>query len=368
MFRNLFQGKVRVLISVGGVALALMLILALDAIFTGAEGQVTAYIDNSGADVFVAQEGVRNMHMASSSLPAAVSELVSSVPGVESTTPILYTTNMVVVGKERSLAYIIGLPAEARVGGAWQVVEGSLALAPGARDTVIDGGVAAKSGVKLGGRVKIMGEEFTVSGLSQGTANLTNSVAFIAMSDFSRLRGDSSTISYLLVNVNPGESPEAVAARIEESVNGVSAVSRTAFAEGERQVVRDMGSDIIAIMNLVGFFIGLAVMALTVYTAALSRRAEYGVLKALGASNRHLYFSVLAQAMMSVGLGFGLGMAVTLLLALATPYLGLNLALTVSGQSLVKAGGMSVVIAGLSSVLPIKQIAGLDPAIVFRGK
>jgi hypothetical protein len=33
-----------------------------------------------------------------------------------------------------------------------------------------------------------------------------------------------------------------------------------------------------------------------------------------------------------------------------------------------RVGGLSIVIAGLSAMLPIKQIAGLDPAMVFRGK
>ena len=37
--------------SVGGVALALMLVLALDAIMTGSEKRLTAYIDNSEADL-----------------------------------------------------------------------------------------------------------------------------------------------------------------------------------------------------------------------------------------------------------------------------------------------------------------------------
>ena len=43
-FHNLFQNRVRLLISVGGVALALLLILSLDAVFTGVERQITAYI------------------------------------------------------------------------------------------------------------------------------------------------------------------------------------------------------------------------------------------------------------------------------------------------------------------------------------
>ena len=55
-FRNLFQNKIRLVISVGGVALALLLILSLDAIFRGVEQRVTAYIDHSGADIWVSQE------------------------------------------------------------------------------------------------------------------------------------------------------------------------------------------------------------------------------------------------------------------------------------------------------------------------
>ena len=71
-FRNLFQNKIRLVISIGGVALALLLILSLDAIFTGVERQITAYINHSGADIFVSQSNVRNMHMAASSLPVTL--------------------------------------------------------------------------------------------------------------------------------------------------------------------------------------------------------------------------------------------------------------------------------------------------------
>src|SRR5512145_2276250 len=105
-FRNLFQSKVRLVISTGGVALALLLILSLDAIFTGVEQRITVYIDNSGADIFVAQEGVRNMHMASSSMPDSVRRKIKAVHGVEVVTPILYLSNNIVMGEDRSLAYI----------------------------------------------------------------------------------------------------------------------------------------------------------------------------------------------------------------------------------------------------------------------
>jgi len=365
-FRNLFQNKTRLLISVGGVALALLLILALDAIFAGVEHQVTAYIDNSGADIFVAQKDVRNMHMAASAIPISVINMVKNIKGVDEVTPILYVSNMVVAGNERNLAYIIGLPKDSSMGGVWDLASGSSQLGDG--KAIIDRNVAEKSNIGLGDSVEILGHSFTIVGLSNGTASIVNSVAFIDLDDFQKLRGSSEAVSFLLVKVTKGESAEAVTQRINSGINGVTAQTRMAFSNQERRVIKEMSTDVITIMNMIGFLIGLAVMALTVYTATLSRRKEFGVLKALGARNGHLYQAVLAQALMSVLLGFGLGVTFVWLLSEIIPWMGLTLALEISPVSLLKVGGTSLIIAMFSSILPIRQIAGLDPAFVFRGK
>jgi putative ABC transport system permease protein len=220
----------------------------------------------------------------------------------------------------------------------------------------------------LGDEVEILGKEFEVTGFSEGTASLVNSVAFISMDDFEEMRGSYDTVSFLLVKVSDGESPEVVAGRIEAQVRDVTAQTRNDFAIQERQVIKDMSTDLITIMNLIGFLIGLAVMALTVYTSTLSRRREYGMLKAIGARNTDLYLTVLAQAILSVTLGFLFGLTLTLLLAVVIPMFGSNLLLEVSRVSLLKVGSVSLIIAAVSAMLPIRQIAGLDPAMVFRGR
>ncbi|MEW6403899.1 MAG: ABC transporter permease [Chloroflexota bacterium] len=365
-FRNLFQNKVRLVISSGGVALALLLILALDAVFTGVERRITAYIDYSGADVWVSQEDVLNMHMASSTMPDSVARKVKYVPGVVSVTPIMYLANNVVAGDERILAYIIGLPENAQFGGPWNIAVGR--DLPGEDEVIMDRGIAEKSGIALGDTVEILGDEFEVVGLSDGTSTLVNSVAFISMDDFEDMRSAYDTVSFLLVKVADGESPQLVADRIEARIRNVTAQTRTDFAAQERKVVRDMSTDLITIMNLIGFLIGLAVMALTVYTSTLSRRREYGMLKALGARNTDLYRTVLAQAILSVILGFLFGLAITLVLTQVAPIFGSNLTLAVSPFSLLKVGGVSLIIAAASAMIPIRQISGLDPAMVFRGR
>ena len=191
---------------------------------------------------------------------------------------------------------------------------------------------------------------------------------FVSQKDFETMRGSYDTISFLLVKVLEGESPEMVAERIKARVRDVTVQTRVQFARQERQVVKDMSTDLITIMNLIGFLIGLAVMALTVYTSTLSRRREYGMLKGLGARNIDLYLTVLAKAILSVMLGFFFGLAITLLLTLVIPFIGINLTMVVNPASLIKVGTVSFLLAAISATIPIRQIAGLDPAMVFRGR
>ncbi|MBI3747625.1 MAG: ABC transporter permease [Chloroflexi bacterium] len=362
--RSLTRNRVRFAVSVGGVALALSLTLALDAIYAGVANQLTTYVDRAGADVWVGQAGVRNLHMVASWLPASVVEGVRAVPGVADATPILYSTDTISAGNERAVAYVVGLPADATMGGPWDVVEGSARVGRG--EIIVDQGFARTAGVSIGDTVTALGRQARIVGLSQGTASLVNSVAFVSFDDFQAMRGGAPVVSFVLVKVAPAASSQAVAAAIGSEVPGVTAQTRSDFSTQERRLVMDMSADVISIINAVGFVVGLAVVALTVYVATLARRREYGVLKALGARNGVLYRVVLAQSFLSVAAGFLVGLAFTGLLAFVVARAGLNLELSISAASLIKVGLFSAVIAGLASILPIRQVSSVDPAVVFR--
>ena len=109
--RTLFIERRRAALGVGGVALALLIVLALGAVFDGTMREVTRYIDTADADVFVAQSGVRNMHMSLSALSDEALADVRSIDGVERADPILYETSPLSVGDARQLSYLIGYHA-----------------------------------------------------------------------------------------------------------------------------------------------------------------------------------------------------------------------------------------------------------------
>jgi putative ABC transport system permease protein len=362
--RNLGQNRVRLAASVGGVALALSLVLALDAIFAGVANQLTAYIDRAGADVWVSQAGVRNLHMVASSMPASVTATVRAVDGVADAIPIMEVTDSIAAGEDRAVVYVVGLPTAATMGGPWDVVEGSSVVNPG--EAIVDKGFAGRAGLRIGDAVTVLGREARVVGLSAGTSSLVNAVAFISIDDFRAARGGLPVVSFVLVRTVPDTNPDGVASAIERAVTGVTAQSRATFADEERRLVMEMSADVISIMNAVGFLVGLMVVALTTYVATLSRRREFGALKAIGSSSRFLYGVVLTQAILSVVVGFLVAVAFTGLIGLVVRLIGLDLALSITVASLAKVGAVAGVIAACAAVLPVRQIAGLDPAVVFR--
>lgn len=362
--RNLASNRVRLLISIGGIAFALTLTLALDGIYAGVANQLTTYIDRSGADIWIAQAGVRNLHMVASWLPESVTAQVRTVDGVADAIPILYSTDTIDTGSERAVVYVIGLPAGAPLGGPWEIVEG--ATRPGAGEIIVDRGVAQKAGVGLGDTVTVLGRGARIVGLSEGTATLLNSVVIVPFDDFRATRAGAPVVSFVLVRIEPGASSSAVAAEIERHIPGVTVQSSASFADAERRLVMDMSADVIGIMSGIGFMVALAVVALTVYVATYARMGEYGALKAFGAPNRFLYRLVAMQALIGVAAGFLGAIVMTGFIGLAIGRTDLRLDLAMTAGSLWKVGLSGLVIAGLAAVLPIRQMARLDPAAVFR--
>ena len=131
--RQLVARRGRTIAGLLGIALALLLVLALKAILAGAEERLTGYIDRSGADVVVSSEGVRTMHMTESALPEQAANAIAIVPGVARATPIVYAPTMLERGERRTLVYLI----EDRSAQTLPLVSGRRA---GAGEIVVDGG------------------------------------------------------------------------------------------------------------------------------------------------------------------------------------------------------------------------------------
>ena len=357
--RSLFVERRRTFLGIAGVATALLLVLVIDGVFAGAMQRVTRYIDTSDADVFVAQNGVRNMHMASSALPLAAVDDVRAVDGVRWADAILYESGALAAGDARELSYVIGYrPGGA--GGPSELVGGSQ---PDSGGIVLDDRAAQSLGVVVGDEVEALGRAWTVSGLTTGMANIANSVAYVRFDDFAATRRVSGMASFILVGVE-GDARQVPAAIGDAT--GLEAVTSTEFAAEERRVVQDMAADLMAIMAIAAFLIGLVVVGLTLYTVTLSRLREIGVLKAIGASGRRLTADVVGQASWIVGAALVVAVPLAWVLAWAAGSVTDNVTLAIETSSLARVAAGAAVLAVVGGLVPLLKVARVDPASVFR--
>lgn len=357
--KSLFADRRRAMLGVTGLAAALLLVLALDGIFAGATRGVTRYIDASSADVFVAQRGVRNMHMTASSVPLEALDEVRRLPGVLWAEPIALASDSLEAGSERQLAYVIGYEA-GHPGGPTELVRGA---PPGPGQIVLDDRAAEQLAVVVGDEVRSAGRSWRVSGISISMTNIVNSVAFVRFDDLAVARGMDGTASYLLVKAagQPGE----VASRIE-TATGLTALTRADFSAEEARAVRDMSTEILAIMTLAAFLIALVVVGLTLYAATLARLREVGVMKALGAGTLRLGTAVLSQAMWTVTAATATAIALVVGLAWILARVGSSISVVIEAPSVVRVTIGAVLIGALGAVSPLLRVLRVDPASVFR--
>lgn len=359
--RNLTGQRARFVMSVGGVGLALLLVLALNAVFAGATRQVTAYIDNSGADAVISQRGVTTMHMSNSALPLTLVDRARRVRGVQSVAPILYRSIVLATPKAEATTYLIGYRDG---GGPWGEVEGARKPPPGG--VVLDRRIAERLGVGIGARIAVAGRRLRITGLMQGTTSLVSSVSFLDFNTFARAAGADGSASYLLVRARRGVSATALKRALESALPGTTVQTRSQFAEQERRTVSDMSTTFIGGLTLVGFIIGVAVAGLSLYTSTAVRLREYAVLRAIGLGSRALYMIVLRQALAIVGLGLVVGIVllggVALLVSAIAPQVGL---LMTSGD-LLEAAVITFVIGVLASLFPARRLAKVEPATIYR--
>ena len=359
--RILFADRRRATLAAFGIATALVLVLALDGIFAGAMSQVTAYLRASPADVIVSQQGVRTMHMSSSSLPADTVTAARAVPGVAWADGIGFTSTFVASGAARQLTYVIGYDTTSGRGGPEHLVAGR---APQSGQAVLDRVAAARLGVGVGGRITALGASWTVSGESSGGTSIANTTTFVPAGDFARLRGPA--VSYVLVGAQPGVAVSALAARVSAALPRVTVQTRTGFVAQEAGLVRDMSADILRIMTIVGLLIALAVVGLSLFALTLAKLRDYAVLKALGSTNSRLAATVAAQAAWSIGTALCLAVGLTWVLGVGVARISPTIRIVIEPASVARVAVGALAAGAVGAVIPLRRVRRVDPASVFR--
>jgi putative ABC transport system permease protein len=378
-----------------GVVSLCALLLAAFALFTtlvmrGAESSLRLTIDRLGADIVVVPEG-SEAKIESALLmgiparfwmPEENLNKLAAIQGVEVASPQLYlatltsakccsVSDMFMIAYDPTSDFTVQPWLKGDLGNGLRLGEvvGGSYISP----------TEGEQNIKLYGYLVTLKEnlEPTGTGLDQ-TLFLTFDTAYDIASKSqsqaeSMLAIPPDSISAALIKVKPGSDPHNVAIQIMQKVPGVTPIESSNLFQTYRKQMTGLLKSILVILS-VTWGLSVVLIGLVFSMAANERRKELGVLRALGATRRFVFQSLLAEASLlalfggATGLA-GAGLAIFLFRKLIMISLDIPFLLP-SPVSLLAQIGAGLLLAlfsvNLAAMFPAFKISRQDPAIAMR--
>jgi putative ABC transport system permease protein len=369
--KNLISERIRLAISVGGIALSVFLIGILVSLFRGWNEKVGEYVEEVPADLWVASDGATDFIQAGSVLPDSVGTLLGLLPEVDTVSPLI--VRPMELSKEGAVrddgfdVQIVGYDPTIGLGGPLAVVEGKSPPGPG--EIVIDKVLSDRYDVDIGDRLVRGSSSLTVVGKSSGGDFVFTQVAFVTLEtavDFLGMDPHTLRTFFLLTLEDPAQT-EVVAKRLEANAPGVIFLTGADFADETRNRILGNILPMLFVVLTVAFIVGLSVAGLTIYTATVEKSREYGILKAEGFTNGFLYRVVLEQSLVTSALGFLVGASATILAAPFAQDLVPQFVVFVRWQDILGITAATLIMALIAAVIPVRRLAQIDPVMVFKG-
>lgn len=369
--KNLFSERVRLAISVGGVALSVFLIGILLALFRGWSEQVGGFVENTPADLWVASDGTTDFIYASSVVPDALAGRLKLVPEIDVVSPLVVRPlELHKSGDDPEDTFdiqLVGLDPVVGLGGPIEFVKGKRVPGPG--EIIIDEETSKRYGVNITDRVVKGTKSLTVSGIARGGDFVFTQVGFVTIEtavDFIDLEPETLRTFILLTLDDPADR-DNMAKWLELATPGAQYIAPADFADETRSRILGNILPILIVVLVIAFIVGLSVAGLTIYTATVEKSREYGILKAEGFTNPYLYRVVFEQSIVTGVLGFLVGAGLTIFVA---PFAQDNVpqfVVFVRWQDIVGIAGITLFMALIAAYIPVRRIASIDPVTVFKG-
>lgn len=361
--RNLLQERARLVISAAGVAFAILLMLILLGIYRGAITQFTMVVERNPAHLFVTREGITDFFHGVSLISPEQIRRIEQADGVAEVVPAVVQRVVLERHGTKLDTVVFSVTAGSNAGAPWKVSDGRRQPRDG--EIVVSRVLATKLGKTVGDRIDMQGTSLRIAGLAEESSSLGNHYSWVTLRQARRMLESPNLINFGYVTVDDPAAAGAVATAIQRDQTGLAVLDKQRFLANNRQELEQSFLPIIQAMVGIALLIGVCVIGLTIYTATIDKTREYGILKAIGVSNRQLYLIVLVQTLAAtfVGLVFGSALALVVARGLAA---WIDLRPEISAQTLLAVGALGVVMALVASLFPVRRLVRIDPAEVFR--
>jgi len=294
--RTLRSQPLRLVLTVGGIALCIVLMFFLLAVYRGVADGSVEYIRQNRADLWVLQENATNILRGSSLISADQIYAIARTPGVRTAAPVLFLLSTVRNGDQVGTVFLTGFEPEKGLGGPPQLIWGR---GPRADDEIVlDKSFARKFGFEPGGYVDLQGRLLKIVGISGGTNAFVIQYAFVTLRFARNLIGVPGLATCVLVNAEPGAALGPIRAEICDVLAGLKAYDQETFLANNVHEMRSGFLPLLYTVAAIGAIVLTAILSLLLSVNILERRKDFAILKTLGSPMAFLWGLVIKQAVL----------------------------------------------------------------------
>lgn len=358
--KNLFCEKGRLLITIGGVAFSVTLILVLLGLYQGWNKQIVRFLGSIQTEYWVGQQGSRDISHSVSLLAANLESSVEALPSVEKLSVFIgRQVSFKKDGKEIRILLVETSPNN--IIKPYKVVKGK--DNPDTGEVIIDETIANQEKIKLGDKVLINDVELRVVGISSGGNVLVYSYAFTSPKDARKILELQGFVNYFLIDA---ENKDKLEKDLKTVITNPEIMTKQEFLDENAAIIKDTFLPMIGVLFLIALAIGIAVIGLTIYTATIEKSKENGILKAIGYSNGQLFSIVFIQSITAGLLGLLFGNLLTIIVVKFAKMASASFIYEINTKEIALVAVAALLMSLLASFIPLKKLTSVDPASVFK--
>lgn len=294
--RTLRSQPLRLVLTIGGIALCVVLMFFLLAVYRGVADGSVEYIRQNRVDLWVLQSNATNILRGSSLISTDQIAAIARAPGVRTAAPVLFLLSTIRKGDRAGTVFLAGFDPEKGLGGPPSLVRGRR---PSADDEIVlDRAFARKFGFEAGQDIDLQGRRLKIVGISRGTNAFVIQYAFVTLRFARKLIGVPGLATCVLVTVEPGTGMGPVLVEIREVLNGLEAYDQETFLANNVREMRSGFLPLLYTVAVIGAIVLTAILSLLLSVNILERRKDFAILKTLGSPLAFLWGLVIKQAVL----------------------------------------------------------------------
>ena len=293
--RILRSQPLRLALTVGGIALCVVLMLFLLSVYRGVADGSVEYIRQNKTDLWVLQRNATNILRGSSVLFASQGKQIKKISGVKSASPVLLFLSAVKKGNKVATVFLTGYEPNSGIGGPPELIDGRLVRND--REIILDESFAAKYHFKVGDLAQIQGDTLKVVGISAKTNAFVIQYAFVTLHCAQSLIGFPNIVTCYLTKVKEGSDIENVASQIREKVPGIEVYDHETFLQNNIHEMQSGFLPFIYTVASIGVVVLTAILSLLLSINILERRKDFAIMKTLGSPSGFLSRLIIQQAL-----------------------------------------------------------------------